>query len=415
MTQDLDALAALRAANPVQLDSLPDGASPQAHHLLASIVPNRRRRYVAFGSAALASALICGVALAASVIRRDFFEAPAGPETIRRSFSELDRAAPQDMQTRVIAEETRRIDVPIDTGGSRPLFIAPTSGGGYCTASSFGGGCRIERRPSPDAVARLNVRGKNSWMLGVSMFVGPAKTTIYGDILDERVSELDVRLADGTLRRIPFVWISEPISAGFFFYDDLADDRSPEPEAVIARGDDGVIAATRVETLQNAGSDRIPGRAIRESARELLSITTQAGREVSLVVARATGGGTCYWTTRGHGCVDSQSDTSALFPLLSSGSEPMLLWGPVPPGASTLELRFQDGVVKVLVPTEGLVLAEIPRAQYARGRRLREIVARDVGGAVLRAQAIQVTDDQMYPCVPQAVASLFRGLRECDG
>lgn len=141
-------------------------------------------------------------------------KAPAGSPVVE-DFATLDQHAPSGMATGVIAGETRRVgSFPLSSGGSMVLSVAPTRAGGFCAYYEvLGGGCDRDRT-IPFSRA-LTIPGP--------IYPGSSKTLpaafITGDTLIHGGSVVEVRFADGESAKVPLVWVSPPVDAGFFFYE----------------------------------------------------------------------------------------------------------------------------------------------------------------------------------------------------
>lgn len=115
------------------------------------------------------------------------------------------------MESGVIGGETRRIRLP---DGST-VSVAPTKAGGFCTDH----GCirspkelaaiveRMGDRPGDRDVYRIPV-GFSAPVAGVEF--------LEGNVLDSRGEAIVVEYQDGKREEIPFVWVTDPINAGFW-------------------------------------------------------------------------------------------------------------------------------------------------------------------------------------------------------
>jgi hypothetical protein len=119
-----------------------------------------------------------------------------------------------------------------DTGQKAVLWVAPTTGGGFCSlvklqrgdGSSEGAGGECDPGPAP---------------LSVDVSLRPA--LIRGYVSDTRAGQLELAFQDGATASIPVVWVSKPISTGFFVYSVPSRHWLPgrRPQTLTVRGLDG--------------------------------------------------------------------------------------------------------------------------------------------------------------------------------
>jgi hypothetical protein len=145
-----------------------------------------------------------------------FSNSPSAPNVVKKQFLDLPIGAPTRWVTPVQAAKARTVAAFSIAGHPRKLWVAPTTNGGYCYTFELNfGGCRQTK--TDRAASRL----------GVTWQGGPSKrgvnesiaTRVGGDITAFAAAKLTARYADGATADIPFVWVSAPISAGFFTYD----------------------------------------------------------------------------------------------------------------------------------------------------------------------------------------------------
>ncbi len=150
----------------------------------------------------------------------------------------MSRAAPKGMDPRAIATEARTVaQLQLEDGTVAPLFVAPTAAGGFCFqvsvwASAAAGGCDANRE-TPFAPGFVSLEFPK----------GPA--VVYGDVLDHRVTAVELHRADGAaVLRLPLVRISSPIAASFFL-GELRDPDSALPLQVTFLDEDGHTVASK--------------------------------------------------------------------------------------------------------------------------------------------------------------------------
>lgn len=193
-----DVLARVRASGP------PRALQTKAH----------RRRIVAFAVAAFL--LAAGAAVAVDLFGREnvpFGSSAPAPNIVKKQFADLAIGAPPEMAPGVLAAQARQVGTFTIGGHARKLWVAPTRHGGYCyTLEHAFGGCRRDSRDR--ATARLGV----TWEERSQERAQPIVTQVGGDITDPAAYQLTLDYADGTRRKLSFVWVSRPINAGFFVY-----------------------------------------------------------------------------------------------------------------------------------------------------------------------------------------------------
>jgi hypothetical protein len=133
------------------------------------------------------------------------FTGKSAPTRVQRTFFDMSLAAPKGMGPQAIASQTRRVGAL----GGRALYVAPTRSGGFCwEIARSGGGCGTEgERP-------LNVIWAMKERRGGPVFV----EAVMGTISAPAAQTLTVEYRDGTSKRLPFVWVTKPIDAGFFSF-----------------------------------------------------------------------------------------------------------------------------------------------------------------------------------------------------
>ena len=148
-----------------------------------------------------------------------FSASPSAPNVVKKQFLDLPLGAPKQFAPDVNAAEARVVATFSIGGRPRKLWVAPTRTGGYCYTFELSiGGCRQAR-----ADRKVGEKGQ----FGVSWMGGSPRrrvnativTRIAGDLTAPAAAKITASYADGTTADIPFVWVSAPISAGFFSYD----------------------------------------------------------------------------------------------------------------------------------------------------------------------------------------------------
>lgn len=191
------------------------------------VSPRRRRvtrRHVV--AALLAVALLAAlVATPAFGIRRFLlglvgrtdvpFTGKTAPYEVRREFFDLSLGAPPRMAPQAIETQARRVGVFRVLGRTHVLYVAPTRRGGFCFmfAGAFGG-CSPTRGGRP-----LSVGWTGSPFTPLSRKREPDHVMdVGGEVLSAKARTIQVEYEDGSKQPIPFVFVSKPINAGFFYF-----------------------------------------------------------------------------------------------------------------------------------------------------------------------------------------------------
>jgi hypothetical protein len=230
--------------------------------IAAAAPPPRRwfasRRALIF-AAVLALLLVILFATPAFGLLRDWigrkdvrFNGKTAPLVVKREFAAMSLVSPKSWDPQAIVSESRKVIAFKAFGKEYVLYVAPTRKGGFCwTIVGMGGSCasaRHEPRSYPDEPAG-NV---NSYLLGVvsgmqrvpgtrSQFHGELSGTVFA----ENAVSLRVEYEDHSFVRVPFIYVSKPIDAGFFFWGRPPGHRrvGTRPLAVSARDSHGKLIA----------------------------------------------------------------------------------------------------------------------------------------------------------------------------
>ncbi|MGA9762750.1 MAG: hypothetical protein WBQ14_10025 [Gaiellaceae bacterium] len=236
---------------------------------IAVVPPPPRRRFASrralVFAAVLAFLLVILFATPAFGLLRDWigrkdvrFNGKTAPFVIKKEFADMSLGQPKSWDPQVIASESRRVVVYKAFGKEYPLYVAPTRKGGFCwTIVGMGGSCASSRPRSYPGKPAGNV---NSYLLGVMSGMQRVPGTrsqlhseLSGTLFAENAASLRVEYEDHSFVQVPFVYVSKPINAGFFFWGRPSGHRrvGTRPLAVSVRDSHGELIA-RVVVLQEA-------------------------------------------------------------------------------------------------------------------------------------------------------------------
>jgi hypothetical protein len=208
----------------------------------------RRRAYLAIALAVLLAVFFSTPAfgLLRDLIGRTnvSFSGKTAPFLVKRQFFDLSLSAPPGMAPEAIASQARRVAVFRAFGHAHVLYVAPTRKGGFCEMFTEGfGGCRQTRTP-PKGFAGGPPGAIHPFLLGLSwqgspirvrrhgnrltIVSGPEYTQLVGgNVLASNAASVTVEYEDHSSSAIPFVYVSKPIDAGFFYYQIPAGHQKP--------------------------------------------------------------------------------------------------------------------------------------------------------------------------------------------
>ena len=233
--------------------------------------PSRRQLIAAVAALAVLGTLVATPALGVrglilGLIGRtnvSFVSSPGAPAKIKLEFLELDQGAPAGMAQHPLPDEARSITFRGAGGQKHVLWVAPTRSGGFCSIGVASGGCLAKDERAQ--AGPVTIGGGFSEARGQA----PVVREVDGVVLSPSVATLTLEFADGKSIPLPFVYVSSPIDAGFYFYGVPAPHQSAghRPVAVVARDAAGTVVATkRLDTFHPAAgssarpSPFVPGR-----------------------------------------------------------------------------------------------------------------------------------------------------------
>jgi hypothetical protein len=370
-----------------------------------------RRRRQASAGAALAGAIVVGVASAYALGHPiiDFGKAAKGPTSVVNNFGSLQVGAPAGMAPGVLPHQARRITAVRIDGKEHVLWVAPTKQGGFCELwSKLMGGCRANRHDK--FAPRIDIG-----VLGARNNTGVA--VLSGSFFQSAGARLEVSYLDGVTDEIPFVWVTAPIDAGFYLY------RVPDAHRISARRPTfvtlldktgKVLAREKVfDVAANAPRDvmhRLPGYpplSVPAEAKwakrlQLFALRADDGAKIGLWIAPEREGGTCFWTNQASGCTKvGHRVQGTLRPLalgFEGGGKHVTLCCTVGRHVARVEVRFEDGERIELTPKQGYLVWPIPSRHYPRGHRLNELIAFDASGRRIARRRLPTNEPGLYPC-----------------
>jgi hypothetical protein len=261
---------------------------------------------------------------------------------IYEEFDHFDFGAPAGMASGVIPNETRRVA----TYDGIPLWVAPTRVGGYCFVMGDSGGCDREGTVPLSVIYRTSgPSGAGSPEEGLAYM-----RALHGSVNPRWADSVEVRFEDGTVVRPPIVWISKPISQGFF-YTAIGDDHRRAGhrlrDVVALDADGNLVAEDSSMTQGQQPSDSPPAGALVDEAEQVASIETPTGEAV-LWRAPSHFDSSCTWLAfagrvYGGECRFSGYPPMAHVVLVRRGSELLLVSGVGLPSSGSLTLGFADG------------------------------------------------------------------------
>ena len=365
-----------------------------------------RRRQGIYGVVLLTALVVVGVASAYALGHPvvDFGSAEKGPTTVVNDFGALEVSAPENMTPGLVPDQARKIPGLYLDGKPYAFYIAPTKSGGFC--STIGGCVGVNDRP----------RMKDRVLGGIE--TNKSFERLSGVFIEKNADRLVLSYADGTSEDVPFVWVTEPIEAGFFVLDipEAHQTSANRPTGLTLYDSSGEMLAkapledprAMAQAIMRAFVNRslpgyphlsVPTEAIWSERKQLFDLRADDGKRVGLWVAPERGGGTCVWTNQSSICHElGQIEDPFSLGLGNAGTHVTLGGDRVGANVARVEARFQDGDRVELVPREGYLIWPIPSRHYPLGHRLEELVAFDAGGTAVARQRVSTTENGLYPC-----------------
>lgn len=365
-----------------------------------------RLRRAALPVAALVAAIVVGSALALYKDTIDFWSSPPAPERIVIDFGKMRALGSIRLGANVIPGEARKITSVVIEGKPRALYVAPTSDGGFCWRWHYVGSCGRIRADQPSL--------GGGWL--ESEYGGAAQ--IHGHLLDSEIRRLELEYEDGERADIPFVWVTAPIDAGFYYFETPPEHLPVGHRAAVLRAlDENGDEIARNEYPYSDPNwedapDGLPRIADRSQKRTLFDFRDHRGTRWSLVVAPAPGERLCYAYNFGGGCL-SPTFPAIIGAMGVGGGNVVDVCCAVAEGVANVLLHYQDGTRTELEPVDGFLLYVIPPEQYELGHRLEQIAWLDDDGREIASRMMQPDRSGVYPCAKDEQIELGSGVTTC--
>jgi hypothetical protein len=216
----------------------------------------RRARRVVVAAVILAGAIAVPALVVAAVISRTdviFSHSKPAPNIVKKQFADLSFGAPPRFAIGVQAAKAREVGTFSIRGHRGAVWVAPARHGGFCVLFERGfGGCT-----APVAPRRiLNVSYQEASLQGG--WIGQ-----LGGWIVTRASQarIEVEYADGSTDDVPYIHVSAPISAGFFWFDvpkGHTDARTRFAAISVRDGSGRRLAHERFRYVTRPGRVRVP-------------------------------------------------------------------------------------------------------------------------------------------------------------
>ena len=193
---------------------------------------------------AIGLAIVLGILLATPAfgLRDQVFHFFTGkrhpPAVVVKRFENLTVGPPGRVVRHVQAGKARNVMTLSFAGyGTWPLWVAPVSGGGFCTSRGL---CDLHHSTPLDAMLIVGGPGKTQ-----QVSRSGKERVFFEGFTDLRGAQVSVRFEDGSSKRLPLVWVTRPIRAAFFVYElpKAHWKLGARPVALVAESDAGKVLA----------------------------------------------------------------------------------------------------------------------------------------------------------------------------
>lgn len=190
------------------------------------------RRWLPILVAAAIAAIAVGSAFALYRELVDFGSADPAPERIQRDFNSFqERTAEASAMfggPRFSIEGPARAIMTVQVHGeAERVWVAPTREGGFCFRV-LGTTCLTPELKATNKIGAMGLATRHA--AGFAL--------LAGHVSDERVHQVELLYQDGERVRLPFVWVSAPINAGFYAFDVPEQNEQPGHLTVAITGRD---------------------------------------------------------------------------------------------------------------------------------------------------------------------------------
>jgi hypothetical protein len=174
----------------------------------------RRSRRLAVAAVVIVAAVAIPTLVVAAVLARTdviFTRSKPAPNIVQKQFADLSLGAPPRFAVGVQAAKAREIGAFTVRGRRSHVWVAPAKGGGFCVMFERGfGGCTPRGPRRRILSATLSGGGRDGQWIGE-----------VGGWIATRApkAQIEIEYADGSHDRVPYIYVSPPISAGFFWFD----------------------------------------------------------------------------------------------------------------------------------------------------------------------------------------------------
>jgi hypothetical protein len=225
--------------------------------------PGRTRRAAVVAVAITVLALVTLVSTASgrdalssllAQTRVDFWSSDPAPQPVRWRFADLSFGRPSQLDPQAIAAQSRTVGALVVRGRERTLWVAPTRRGGFCWIVG-----RVIRQCLGPSREFQRITGGLSFgyrVISEPDTGGAVTLDVDGLVFGDEIERVTVEFANGESESIDFVYVSEPIDAGFFSYRATTErlQGKGRVSAVVARNDAGEVVVRQLINLRQPPS-----------------------------------------------------------------------------------------------------------------------------------------------------------------
>jgi hypothetical protein len=215
-----------------------------------------------------------------------FEKSRSAPAAIKQRFLDLAIGAPRGMNPKVLPAQARQITFLTPAGHKRVIWVAPTRGGGFCSIGTSSGGCiskTTEKHLGPVTINGELQNRNGQWTV----------IEVSGYVFSSQAATLTLEFADHQSMQLPFVYISNPINAGFYALGLPSDHQHVGhwPTKLIARNKQGTIVGTASVRTPPPGAPppRLPPRNLAPEPPQALPTAATVTPTAPLQTASADG------------------------------------------------------------------------------------------------------------------------------